>query len=177
MQLETQNIGEDVNKMEEEAIRKDMEMKKREDMLREREKQLMLREADNLRKEEEAIREKARQVAERERQKTMVRVIIEGEEADAAKVKWVEDNMKRKLEAEEKRKADKTARRREEDSRRRDARLEGFRHEQEDTHRVQVPPKPGWLSQQSLPKIVRSTSEEKAEAHERWIPPGSPESD
>jgi len=48
-------------------------------------------------------------------------------------------------------------------------------------HRVQtpaplVPPKPRRLSQPpSPPKIMRSTSEEKAEAHERWLPPLSPE--
>jgi hypothetical protein len=48
-------------------------------------------------------------------------------------------------------------------------------------HRVQtpaplVPPKPRRLSQPpSPPKIIRSTSEEKAEAHERWLPPLSHE--
>ncbi|KDR79213.1 hypothetical protein GALMADRAFT_1228359 [Galerina marginata CBS 339.88] len=47
------------------------------------------------------------------------------------------------------------------------------------THRTQtpaplVPPKPRRLSTPSPPKMmVRSTSEEKAEAHERWIPPGT----
>ncbi|PPQ66923.1 hypothetical protein CVT26_010012 [Gymnopilus dilepis] len=46
------------------------------------------------------------------------------------------------------------------------------------SHRTQtpaplVPPKPRRLSTPSPPKMmVRSTSEEKAEAHERWIPPG-----
>ncbi|KAF8815549.1 hypothetical protein BYT27DRAFT_6678233 [Phlegmacium glaucopus] len=49
-------------------------------------------------------------------------------------------------------------------------------------HRVQtpaplVPPKPRRLSQPSPPKMMRSTSEEKAEAHERWLPPSSPEGD
>ncbi|KAG2004759.1 hypothetical protein CC2G_003284 [Coprinopsis cinerea AmutBmut pab1-1] len=34
-----------------------------------------------------------------------------------------------------------------------------------------VPPKPRRLSQSSPPKMARSMSEEKAEAHERWLPP------
>ncbi|TFK36283.1 hypothetical protein BDQ12DRAFT_610097 [Crucibulum laeve] len=34
-----------------------------------------------------------------------------------------------------------------------------------------VPPKSRRLSQPSPPKMMRSTSEEKAEAHERWLPP------
>jgi hypothetical protein len=37
-----------------------------------------------------------------------------------------------------------------------------------------VPPKPRRLSQPpSPPKMFRSTSEEKADAHERWLPPTS----
>ena len=236
MQLETQNFVEDFKKMEEEAIRKDMEMKKREDILRRREQQLMLRVADNLRREEEAKKKLEEEARRREESKEKVRKVEEakqearpveetrkgearqeegirgkagqaadmvereasrkGEEArlinereeagkKLAEAKREEDNMKRKLDAdsEERRKADETTRRREEDSRRREeARLEEFRCEQEDTHRGQTPtslvqPKPGWVSQQSLHKIVRSTSEEKAEAHEKWISPGSPESD
>ncbi|KAF8154535.1 hypothetical protein B0H34DRAFT_752489 [Crassisporium funariophilum] len=39
-----------------------------------------------------------------------------------------------------------------------------------------VPPKPRRLSTPSPPKMMnRTTSEEKAEAHERWLPPSSPE--
>lgn len=36
-----------------------------------------------------------------------------------------------------------------------------------------VPPKPRRLSTPSPPKMMRSASEEKAEAHERWIPPSA----
>ncbi|KAF9527170.1 hypothetical protein CPB83DRAFT_895412 [Crepidotus variabilis] len=40
-----------------------------------------------------------------------------------------------------------------------------------------VPPKPRRLSQTSPPQMYRSTSEEKADAHERWLPPASPQSE
>lgn len=36
-----------------------------------------------------------------------------------------------------------------------------------------VPPKPRRLSTPSPPKMMRSASEEKADAHERWIPPSA----
>ena len=115
-----------------EAVRRDKETRKEKARQEEAER-------EEMRKTEEARRVKARQEEEARESETRMREEAAEARKKAAETKREEDNMRRKLEAEEaKRNAEEAAKRREEDFRcREEARLEGFRREQEEK-RIQI---------------------------------------